>query len=118
MIGYGLNRPQININADPIVAVQSKPIDTLHAEFRDLEGLKRIATESYSEGFSGMLAIHPGQVPVINEAFTPGADEIAQAHAIVNAFSANPAAGALQLDGRMIDQPHLEQARRLLERLR
>jgi len=93
-------------------------IDTLHAEFRDLEGLRRIAANSYADGFSGMLAIHPSQVPVINEAFTPGEDEIAQAHAIVNAFSANPAAGALQLDGRMIDQPHLEQARRLLERLR
>jgi len=93
-------------------------IDTLHAEFRDIEGLERIAAESYSEGFSGMLAIHPSQVPVINEAFTPGEEEIARARAIVNAFSANPGAGALQLDGRMIDQPHLDQARKLLERLR
>ena len=93
-------------------------IDTLHAEFRDIEGLRRIAADSYSEGFSGMLAIHPSQVPVINEAFTPGEEEIARARAIVNAFSANPAAGALQLDGQMIDQPHLEQARKLLERLR
>ena len=65
-----------------------------------------------------MLAIHPSQVPVINRAFTPGEEEIAQARAIVAAFSANPGAGALSLDGKMIDQPHLEQARRLLERLR
>lgn len=93
-------------------------IDTLHAEFRENEALKRIAAESYSEGFSGMLAIHPGQVPVINEAFTPGEAEIARARAIVNAFSANPGAGALSLDGHMIDQPHLDQARKLLERLR
>ncbi|MBO9519580.1 MAG: CoA ester lyase [Porphyrobacter sp.] len=92
-------------------------IDTLHAEFRDLEGLQRIATESYADGFAGMLAIHPSQVAVINTAFTPGDDEIAEARAIVNAFSANPGAGALQLEGRMLDQPHLEQARRLLERL-
>ena len=94
------------------------PIDTLHADFRDLEGLKHIAAESYADGFAGMLAIHPTQVAVINAAFTPGEDEIAQARAIVNAFSANPGAGALSLDGKMIDQPHLEQARRLLARLR
>jgi citrate lyase subunit beta/citryl-CoA lyase len=92
-------------------------IDTLHAEFRDLGALERIATGSYAEGFSGMLAIHPSQVPVINAAFTPREEEIARAQAIVNAFSANPGAGALQLDGQMIDQPHLEQARRLLDRL-
>jgi citrate lyase subunit beta/citryl-CoA lyase len=93
-------------------------IDTLHADFRDSAGLERIAAESYADGFTGMLAIHPAQVPVINAAFTPGEEEIAHARAIVNAFSANPTAGALELDGKMIDQPHLEQARRLLERLR
>jgi len=93
-------------------------VDTLHADFRDLEGLKHIAAESYADGFAGMLAIHPSQVPIINAAFTPGEAEIAQARAIVNAFSANPGAGALSLDGKMIDQPHLAQARRLLERLR
>ena len=92
-------------------------VDTLHADFRDLDGLHHIAAESYADGFSGMLAIHPSQVAVINAAFTPGEAEIAHARAIVNAFSANPSAGALQLDGKMIDQPHLEQARRLLERL-
>lgn len=92
-------------------------IDTLHADFRDTEGLRRIAAESHADGFAGMLAIHPAQVPIINEAFTPNEEDIAQARAIVNAFSANPGAGTLQLDGRMIDQPHLEQARRLLARL-
>ena len=94
------------------------PVDTLHADFRDLEGLARIAADSYADGFTGMLAIHPSQVSVINAAFTPGEAQIAQARAIVAAFSANPGAGALQLDGKMIDQPHLDQARRLLERLR
>jgi len=93
-------------------------VDTLHADFRDIEGLKRVAAESYADGFAGMLAIHPSQVPVINAAFTPGEAEIAEARRIVDAFSANPGAGTLSLDGRMIDQPHLEQARRLLERLR
>jgi citrate lyase subunit beta/citryl-CoA lyase len=92
-------------------------IDTLHADFRDLDGLARIAAESHADGFNGMLAIHPGQVEIINAAFTPGTQEIERARAIVAAFSANPGAGALQLDGQMIDQPHLDQARRLLERL-
>lgn len=92
-------------------------IDTLHAEFRDLDGLARIAADSYADGFTGMLAIHPSQVPVINAAFTPSEAEVAEARAIVNAFSANPGAGALSYEGRMLDQPHLEQARRLLARL-
>lgn len=91
-------------------------IDTLHADFRDEDGLRRVARDSYEDGFAGMLAIHPAQVPIINEAFTPGADELAEAQAIVDAFDANPGVGAVQLDGRMLDQPHLEQAKDLLAR--
>ena len=92
-------------------------IDTLHADFRDIAGLERAARESHADGFAGMLAIHPDQVPVINAAFMPGEEEIAEARRIVAAFSAAPGAGALQLEGRMLDQPHLEQARRLLASL-
>ncbi len=108
------------VRAQVLLAAHARGImavDTLHADFRDLEDLKRIAAESHADGFSGMLAIHPGQVEIINAAFTPGPEEIERARAIVAAFSANPGAGALQLDGQMIDQPHLDQARRLLERL-
>jgi citrate lyase subunit beta/citryl-CoA lyase len=90
-------------------------IDTLHSGFRDIGGLERVAAESCADGFTGMLAIHPSQVPVINAAFTPTPQAIARARAIVDAFAANPGAGALQLDGEMIDQPHLAQARRMLE---
>jgi citrate lyase subunit beta/citryl-CoA lyase len=93
------------------------PIDTLHADFRDLAGLERVARESRADGFAGMLAIHPDQVPVINAAFLPSEEEIAEARRIVEAFSAAPNSGALQLEGRMLDQPHLEQARRLLASL-
>ena len=89
-------------------------IDTLHADFRDEEGLRRVASEAYRDGFTGMLAIHPAQVPIINEAFTPGAAELAEARAIVALFEANPGVGALQLDGRMVDQPHFAAAKRLL----
>lgn len=90
-------------------------VDTLYSDFRDLAGLERVAAESYADGFAGMLAIHPGQVPVINAAFAPSAEALERARAIVEAFAANPAAGALQLDGDMIDQPHLAAARRLLQ---
>lgn len=93
------------------------PVDTLYADFRDLEGLQQAATEAAADGFAGMLAIHPGQVPIINAAFNPSRAAIEEAQAIVDAFSASPHAGVLQIDGRMIDQPHLEQARRLLEGL-
>lgn len=93
-------------------------IDTLHADFRDAEGLRRVAEASREDGFDGMLAIHPSQVEIINQAFTPTEDELDHARAIVAIFAANPNAGALQLDGKMIDQPHLAQARRLLDRAR
>ncbi len=89
-------------------------IDTLHADFRDIDGLRRVAREAYEDGFAGMMAIHPAQVAIINEAFTPSAGELTEARAIVELFAANPGVGALQLDGRMIDQPHLAQAQKLL----
>lgn len=89
-------------------------IDTLHADFADEQGLRRAAEDSRADGFAGMLAIHPAQVPVINAAFTPSEEELAEARAIVDAFNANPGAGALQIDRRMIDRPHLMLAQRLL----
>ena len=98
-------------------ACKVAPIDTLHADFRDIAGLERAAKESHGDGFAGMLAIHPDQVPVINAAFLPDENEIAEARRIVAAFAAAPGAGALQLDGRMLDLPHLERARRLLASL-
>lgn len=89
-------------------------IDTLHADFADLKGLKLAAEDSRADGFAGMLAIHPAQVPLINQAFTASAEELDEARAIVEAFAANPTAGALQIDGKMIDRPHLALARRVL----
>ena len=89
-------------------------IDTLHADFRDEAGLDRFARAARADGFAGMLAIHPGQVAVINAAFTPSQEELAGARAIVAAFAAQPDAGTLSLDGKMLDKPHLELARRLL----
>ncbi len=89
-------------------------IETVYPAFRDLEGLADYAARGRRDGFTGMLAIHPDQVTVINDAFTPSEAELSHARNIVAAFSAHPGAGALALDGRMIDRPHLIQAQRLL----
>jgi citrate lyase subunit beta/citryl-CoA lyase len=89
-------------------------IDTLHADFRDEQGLRADSRRARSEGFSGRLAIHPAQVAAINESFTPSEEEIAFARRVVEAFEANPGAGTVGLDGRMLDIPHLKAARRTL----
>jgi citrate lyase subunit beta/citryl-CoA lyase len=89
-------------------------IETVYPLFKDLKGLAAYAARGRRDGFTGMMAVHPDQVPVINDAFTPSEAEIAQARAIVAAFEASPEAGALSLDGRMLDRPHLVQAQRIL----
>jgi len=89
-------------------------IDTIFAEFRDLEGLKQAANHARRDGFSGMLAIHPAQVEIINASFTPTANELAHAEEILSLFADNPDAGALSLDGKMIDRPHVVQAERIV----
>jgi citrate lyase subunit beta/citryl-CoA lyase len=90
------------------------PIETVYPAFRDLDGLSAYAARARRDGFTGMMAIHPAQVAVINAAFTPSEADLAHARAVVAAFEAHPGAGALSLDGRMIDRPHLVQARRTL----
>jgi citrate lyase subunit beta/citryl-CoA lyase len=90
-------------------------IDAIYPEFKDMDALKKAAEAARADGFSGMLAVHPEQVPVINEAFTPSAEELAKARAIVDVFAANPGAGVVDFNGRMVDRPHLEQAKRLLQ---
>jgi citrate lyase subunit beta/citryl-CoA lyase len=89
-------------------------IETVFPDFRNLDALAGYAARGRRDGFTGMLAIHPTQVAVINDAFTPSEAELAHARTVVAMFEANPGAGALQLDGKMIDAPHLKSARRLL----
>lgn len=89
-------------------------IETIDGDFRNLEGLKARAEKVRRDGYRGMLAIHPAQVPVINAAFTPGEDEIAEAREIVALFDANPGAGTIGHNGRMLDRPHLSRAQQLL----
>jgi citrate lyase subunit beta/citryl-CoA lyase len=93
-----------------------QPVDGVFADFRDDDGLRAEAEAARREGFTGKLAVHPAQVAVINAAFTPSADEVKHAEAIVAAFEANPDAGVLSVDGKMVDRPHLVQAKRVLER--
>lgn len=91
-------------------------VDTLHADFRDDAGLRDSSERARAEGFTGRLAIHPAQVPIINAAFLPSDAEVAFAHRIVDAFAAAGNVGTIGIDGKMVDRPHLVQAQRLLNR--
>jgi len=100
------------------VAAGVQPVDGVFADFNDWEGLKNEAEAARHEGFTGKLAIHPNQVEIINTAFTPSIEEVRHAEEIVAAFEAHPDAGVLSVGGKMVDRPHLVQARRVLERAR
>lgn len=93
-------------------------LDTVYTAYGDLEGLRAEAETAARDGFSGKLAIHPAQVPVINAAFTPSPEEVTRAQAIVAAFAAAGDAGVVGLGGEMLDRPHLLRAERLLQRAR
>lgn len=91
-------------------------LDTVFTNFRDESGLRAYVSRAARDGFDGMLAIHPGQVAIIQEAFTPSAEDIAHAESIVAAFAADPGAGVVSLNGMMLDKPHLLQAQRTLSK--
>ena len=95
-------------------AAEVAPIDTLFADFRDTEGLERDCRRSRRDGFTGRIAIHPEQVATINRCYAPSEAEIAHAEKIVAAFAASPGAGALGVDGKMVDIPHLNAAQKTL----
>lgn len=89
-------------------------IETIQGDFKDLEGLRRRAEKVRRDGYRGMLAIHPAQVDVINEAFTPSEEELTAAQEIVDLFAANPGVGTIGHKGAMLDRPHLARAKNLL----
>jgi citrate lyase subunit beta / citryl-CoA lyase len=97
-------------------AAEVDAIDTVYTNFRDTDGLASECREARRDGFVAKMAIHPAQVPVINEAFTPSPEALAHARAIVELFAQAPGAGVVGLNGQMIDRPHLKQAERLLAR--
>jgi len=92
-------------------------IETVFPALRDEAGLATYVARARRDGFTGMMALHPAQVAIINAGFTPSDEDIARARHIIAAFAENPGAGVLSLDGQMIDAPHLAQARRVLSRV-
>jgi citrate lyase subunit beta/citryl-CoA lyase len=93
-------------------------IDTVYVDFRNEAGLRRECEEARRDGFTAKMAIHPAQVPIINEVFTPNAEAVAHAQSIVAAFEAQPGAGVVGIGGKMYDRPHLVRAKVLLGRLK
>jgi citrate lyase subunit beta/citryl-CoA lyase len=97
-------------------AARVPAIDTVYVDFRNSDGFRRECEEALRDGFTGKMAIHPAQVPIINEVFTPSAEAIERAKAVVDAFAASPGAGVVNIGGVMFDQPHLTRAKQMLAR--
>ena len=97
-------------------SAEVQAIDTVYVDFRNSAGLRRETEEARRDGFTAKIAIHPGQVDIINAVFTPTAEAIAKAKAVVAAFAADASAGVVGLDGVMYDRPHLRRAEQLLAR--
>jgi citrate lyase subunit beta / citryl-CoA lyase len=108
---YQLARAQCLFAAS---AAEVAALDTVYTDFRDPDGLERDCRRSRRDGFVGRLAIHPDQIATINRAYAPSEAEVAHARKIVAAFESNPDAGALAMDGKMVDLPHLKAARKIL----
>lgn len=128
-IGAERNRTETGAYTDPFrlarslalfaaAAAEVTPIDTVYTDFRNPEGLRAECLAARRDGFTAKMAIHPGQVEIINDVFTPDEAAIAHAGKIVAFFAANPDAGVVGIDGQMIDKPHLVQANRVLARAR
>ena len=91
-------------------------VDTVYVDFRNDAGLRRETLEARRDGFTAKMAIHPAQVPIINDVFTPDAEQVAHARRVVAAFAAAPGGGVVGIDGVMYDRPHLVRAQALLAR--
>lgn len=95
-------------------AIDVQPVGVVYVDFRDLVGLEKECLRDRMAGFIGKIAIHPAQSEVINKAFTPSEDEIAHAQRVIDVFEQNPGLGTVGLDGKMLDMPHLKQARNVM----
>lgn len=120
-----LEEPELASARDRVVlasraAGMEAPLDSPWFHLRDMDGLRRALERSRRGGFQGRLCVHPDQVPVANEAFTPSADEVARAERIDAAFREVEAKGgaAVEVDGQMVDYPVVFRARALLATMR
>jgi citrate lyase subunit beta/citryl-CoA lyase len=127
-IGAETNRGPEGLYTDPYrlaraftlfgaTAAEVDAIDSVYTNFRDLDGLAQECREARRDGFVAKMAIHPAQIPVINEAFTPSAEAVAWARTVIEAFAINPDAGVVGVNGEMLDRPHLTRAERLMKRI-
>src|ERR1700733_3217707 len=91
-------------------------IDTVYVDFRNADGFRRECEDACRDGFTGKMAIHPAQVPIINDVFTPSPSAVAHARAVIDAFAASPGSGVVGIGGVMYDRPHLVRAKQLLAR--
>jgi citrate lyase subunit beta/citryl-CoA lyase len=115
--GWELLYPRsILVNASRAAGLQ-QPIDTVYPHTNDLEGLKRETNFIKKMGFQGKLAIHPNQIEPIHEVFAPSIEEVQYAMRIVEAYekSLHEGVGAVRLDGKMIDLPVVERAKKIIQ---
>jgi citrate lyase subunit beta / citryl-CoA lyase len=104
------------VNLLASVAAGVTAYDTVYPDIKNVAGLRAEAVDARRMGYGGKIAIHPDQVAVIHDVFTPSAQEVDWAQRVVATFEGNPGSGVLTLDGKMLDRPHLVLARRLLAR--
>ncbi len=95
-------------------AIDAQPVGVVWVDYKDLDGLEADCLRDRRTGFIGKIAIHPAQSEIINQAFTPSDEEIAFSQKVVDLFEQNPGLGTIGLDGKMLDMPHLKQARNVL----
>lgn len=97
-------------------AARVEAIDTVHIDFKDEAGLKRECDAALRDGFTAKMAIHPAQIPIINEAFTPFKSDVEHSQALVETFAKAGNPGVLGIDGKMYDRPHLLRAEKVVAR--
>jgi len=98
-------------------AWEKQPLDTVFVDFNDAEGLRAECLQSAAMGYTGKITIHPNQIEIVNESFTPSAEEVSEARELLELFAEKEAEGlmAFSFKGQMVDVPHLTRAKKIVE---